>query len=184
MLVSLPLIAYVLLLVAFVRSGRDRRGASLEAAMVWGVMVLVITEVLSVPGWLSWQGLAALWLFVDAGLVFAVLRADFANGHGVKVDAWAAVTRVGWADRARLVAAGLVMALVGVVALLSPPNTWDAMQYHLPRIVHWIQNRSVAFYPTHELKQLHMAPGAEYAMLQLHALWGGDRLDNLVQWFA
>src|SRR5262249_44420582 len=79
---------------------------------------------------------------------------------------------------------GIVVALVGVVALLSPPNTWDAMEYHMPRVVHWMQNRSVAFYRTHELKQLHMPPFAEFAILQLHSLFGGDRLDSLVQWFS
>ncbi len=68
-------------------------------------------------------------------------------------------------DLALLGGVAVIVAIVGVVALLSPPNSWDVMQYHLPRIVHWLQNRRVSFYPTHELKQLHMPPGAEYLML-------------------
>ena len=58
------------------------------------------------------------------------------------------------------------------------------MTYHMPRIVHWLRNHSVAFYPTNDLRQLSLQPWAEYAMLQLHALAGGDWFDNLVQWFS
>ncbi|MGH8070503.1 MAG: hypothetical protein ACRERE_35750 [Candidatus Entotheonellia bacterium] len=85
---------------------------------------------------------------------------------------------------ALLVGVGVILALVAVVALLSPPNTWDAMAYHMPRVVYWIQNRSVAFYSTPDLRQLYMPPWAEFAMLQVHILWGGDGLDNLVQWWS
>ena len=82
-------------------------------------------------------------------------------------------------DVGLLVGISIIIALVGTVALLSPPNTWDVMTYHLPRIVHWLQNRSVAFYPTHEPRQLFMPPWAEFAVLHFHALFGDDRLDNL-----
>jgi hypothetical protein len=84
---------------------------------------------------------------------------------------------LGLTDLVLLGGTGILVVLVGIVAILSPPNIWDAMQYHLPRVVLWIENGRVAFYPTHELKQLHMAPGAEYVLLQVHALGGGDRLD-------
>ncbi|HSF30535.1 MAG TPA: 4-amino-4-deoxy-L-arabinose transferase, partial [Candidatus Tectomicrobia bacterium] len=79
---------------------------------------------------------------------------------------------------------GVVLAVIGVIALLSPPNTSDVMAYHMPRVIHWIQNHSAAFYPTHELRQLHMPPWAEFAILHLHALAGGDGLNNLIQWFS
>jgi hypothetical protein len=184
MLVSLPVAAYVLLVVGFVRRGSDGRSAVLHAATAWGVLAVLITETLSLPGWLTPAGLAAAWLLVDVALLAATACAAGGGRDGGTRGPRAASVRLGAADLALLGGTGLVIALVGAVALLSPPNTWDAMQYHLPRIVHWLQNRSVALYPTHELKQLHMAPGAEYLMLQLHALWGGDRLDNLMQWFA
>jgi hypothetical protein len=58
------------------------------------------------------------------------------------------------------------------------------MAYHMPRIVHWIANQSVGFYPTYELKQLHMPPWHEFATLQFHLLGGSDQLDNLVSWFS
>ncbi len=58
------------------------------------------------------------------------------------------------------------------------------MSYHLARVAHWGQNHTVAFYPTHIVRQLYQPPWAEYAMLHLYILAGGDRLANLVQWVA
>jgi len=186
MLVALPLAGFLLLLLVFIRHGHDFRDASLRAATSWGVLVVAITEALSVPGWLTRLGLGVAWLSVDAAIVFYVARLAPAtvgrDGTGTKSRDCS--DRVGFVNLALLVGTGLLVVLVGAVAILSPPNSWDAMQYHLPRVVHWIENRTVAFYPTHELKQLHMVPGAEFVLLHVHALWGGDRLDNLVQWSA
>ena len=60
----------------------------------------------------------------------------------------------------------------------------DSLIYHLARVVHWVQNASVAHYPTHVLRQLHLAPWAEFAILQFQILTGGNRLAHLVQWLA
>lgn len=77
-----------------------------------------------------------------------------------------------------------IMALVAIPALISPPNTWDSMTYHLSRVMHWAANHSVAHYPSHILRQLHMPPFAEYAILHLQLLSGGEYFAGAVQWFA
>ena len=74
--------------------------------------------------------------------------------------------------------------MTGVIAVLAPPNNWDSMTYHMPRVAHWSQNGSVAHYPTHILRQLWLGPWAEFAIMHLYLLTGGDRLANLVQWLA
>jgi hypothetical protein len=94
------------------------------------------------------------------------------------------VSRLGDLEIAFLAGAGAIACGVGLVALVAPPNTNDAMTYHMPRIVHWLQNHSVGFYSTHEFRQLQSPPWAEYAMLQLHGLSGSDRFDNFVQWVS
>jgi 4-amino-4-deoxy-L-arabinose transferase-like glycosyltransferase len=71
-----------------------------------------------------------------------------------------------------------------VLALVSPPNTYDSMTYHMARVGHWIQNGSVAFYPTAILRQLYNPPLAEYGILHFQMLSGSDYFANLVQWFA
>ncbi len=83
-----------------------------------------------------------------------------------------------------LLGAGFIVCVVGLVAALAPPNTNDALTYHMPRVVHWIQDRSVAFYPTHILRQLYLSPGSEFILLHLQILGGSDHLANFVQWFS
>lgn len=86
--------------------------------------------------------------------------------------------------RSVLLAITLIVLLVGLTAFISAPNTWDAMEYHLPRVVEWMSNHSVAFFPTIDNQQLSMPPWTEYVMLHLDLLYNGDRWVNLIQWFA
>jgi hypothetical protein len=71
-----------------------------------------------------------------------------------------------------------------LVALVCPPNNWDSQTHHLPRIEHWIQNRSFDFYLTHIDRQLIYPGVAEALILPLRLLSGGDHWDNLLQWLA
>ena len=67
------------------------------------------------------------------------------------------------------------------VAYVYPPNTYDLMTYHLPRVMHWAQDRSLVPYPTSIERQIQMQPLAELIILNLYVLSGTDRLFNFVQ---
>jgi hypothetical protein len=71
-----------------------------------------------------------------------------------------------------------------LLSLVTPPTTWDCIGYHLPRQIYWIQNHSVSFYPSGDLRQLQMPPLAEYLGAQLMLLSGNDHQANLIQWLA
>lgn len=77
-----------------------------------------------------------------------------------------------------------VLILTGAMAFLTPPTTYDALSYHLPREMYWIHNRSIAQYPSFDLRQIEMPPLAEYIGAQLMLLSGTDHQANLVQWFS
>lgn len=185
MLVSLPLAAYIILLFVFRILGTGWRAAGMRAATVWSVLLLVIIETLSPFGWLTKAGLSAAWATIDIGMLLYLYEALKKRGiAGLFSPLPRTSSALGPGDMALLFGVGVVIALVGVTALLNPPNTWDAMEYHVPRVVHWLQNRSVAFYATHNPRQLHMPPLAEFTMLTFHTLLHSDRFDNLVQWFS
>ncbi|MDJ1504455.1 hypothetical protein [Xanthocytophaga agilis] len=77
---------------------------------------------------------------------------------------------------------GSLLILLFAIGLMTPPNTWDSMTYHMARVMHWIQNQSVDHYPSHIIRQHYQPPFAEYIILHLQLLSGTDQWANLVQW--
>ncbi|TDB78499.1 DUF2142 domain-containing protein [Micromonospora sp. KC723] len=91
------------------------------------------------------------------------------------------------ASRGEWLLAGTVVGMVLVellVALLAEPNNYDSQTYHLPKVEHWVAQGSLDFWPTAIHRQVTIPPGAEYLLLHLRLLTGGDALYNLVQWAA
>ena len=174
----IPFVALALLAHKFYRRSGCWRASILSAAIVWGVALTAITEGLSVFRLLSFGWVLAAWLALVAALALNRLPHRL-----VACDAQAEVPMVGRCWPA-LAGVAVIVSALGVIAVAAPPNTLDSMVYHMPRVAHWIQNSSVAHYPTHTLRQLHLAPWAEFAILQPQILSGGDRLANLIQWLA
>ena len=144
----------------------------LHTAVLVGTTTLVLTELLSPFHLLTRWPLAAAWLI--AAVVWARFRTR------VTVLQWRFLPL-------ETSLAAVIAAIGGVVALtaiLSPPNSADAMAYHLPRVVYWAQSGSVAFFPTEYLNQIMLQPLAEYFMLHAYVLTGGDRLINLIAFAA
>jgi hypothetical protein len=71
-----------------------------------------------------------------------------------------------------------------IAALLSPPNNYDTLTYHMARQVYWIQHASLDHYPSNSLRQLFMPPLAEFWGVNLYILAADDRFANMVQWGA
>ena len=70
-------------------------------------------------------------------------------------------------------------------SLTSTPNNYDGMSYHLPRIMHWLQNGSVAHYACHDISQISDPYLAEFVNLHVYLLSGSsDRFLNLLQTFS
>jgi len=90
----------------------------------------------------------------------------------------------GWELKITLAVLLLILAITALIAWLAPPNTFDSMRYHMPRVAEWAQNRSVAHYATDIEIQNSFAPDAEYGILHLYVLGRGDRLANFVEWLA
>lgn len=188
LLIVLPLAAFFLFFIILAspqagseaRSNRDGRDAFLEAAVVWGAIVTLSTEALSFFHAFTFTGIFLTWIFVLLiGVGVFYRQSWFPADVKLLVQFPANAFLVGL-----LFFGATILATVGWIAFLAPPNTWDSMTYHMSRIMHWIQNRSVGHYPTHILRQLYHPPWAEYAIAHFLVLTGGDRFANFIQWFS
>lgn len=163
-------------------AGRDWRFAFLVAAVVWGGIVALSTELLSLFDAVTRLGLALVWvaalgvLYVWSGGLRRVREGiESLRQQRRQMERWE------WA---------VVVGLLGIAVLLlsvawvSPPNNVDSLLYHMARVVHWAQNQSIEHYPVVFHHQLMMPPWSEEAILQLRVLWGSDWPAALVQWFS
>lgn len=166
----------------------------IRMAVVVGAYATVGIEVLSAFHAVTRGGVIALWvvglLAAGTGAVLRYRRETRAHGRGTPW--WRGLGRdgteplAGQVDIAWLMVAGLIAigVLTLILALAAAPNNWDSQAYHLPRVEQWVQNHSVGLFPSPFFSQNDLAPGAEFLLLHLRLLTGGDRLYNLVQWSA
>ena len=148
------------------------REAFLCLLVLFGAAVVVLTEVLGFCHLLAPLPLALAWAALLA-VAASSIRLRFTRPR-----------RVDWWIVTACVAIAAIAATTAFTAWLSPPNSADAMAYHLPRVVYWAQNHSVAVFPTPYYNQVMLPPAAEYVMLHTYLLSGGDHLVNFVSWLG
>ena len=156
------------------------RECFLFIAILWGVSVTIITEILSAFSLITFGWLVVFWCVVLLGATFFVISLMKRQ----RLVVLSPSPRLPFRAVPLLSGLVLIVALTGVTAIVSPPNTYDSMTYHMSRVVHWIQDRNVSFYPTNIPRQIFQNPWAEFAIMHLQILSGGDRFANFVQWFS
>lgn len=175
----LTLAATFAVVLAAVRRVR-RRTFAVEVILTLAVLVCVETALmnaLSVFQAVTRGGVVAAHLLVVAAAWAALGRVELASGVR---RGWLALRRLGWGG----VAVAPLGALIALSAWRYAPNNWDSMSYHMARVAHWIQLRSIANYDTNIVRQVSLLPGAEYLVLALQVVSGTDRLANFVQLVA
>ncbi|MGD0436649.1 MAG: glycosyltransferase family 39 protein [Bryobacteraceae bacterium] len=155
------------------------RHTAMRAFVALGLAVVLITEGLGSLGELRRVPLIVAWCIVlAAGIGFA------AHCYRQRATPQLALPAISLLDGIAVVGVIAIVAIVGLIAFVSPPNSSDAMAYHMPRVIYWAQQHSVAFFPTPYLNQIMLQPLAEYFMLHTYLLSGSDRFVNFVQWLG
>lgn len=180
MFVILPVLALILLTGFWQRHRQDWRAAVLLAALSWGVVLTLITEITSFLRFFNGPGLLVGWLLVNGGLVWGLRSRSQSSPAALRQGQFQG--KLSPYLKLLLAGVGAIVLGVGLIALIAPPNNWDSMTYHMGRVVHWVQNRSVDHYPTHIIRQLYPGPWSSFAIAHLQILSGGDRFANLIQW--
>ncbi len=186
MFIIVPLLAFYLIFLIFYKGVNSPeelpslRNAFLAASVVWGVILVAITEFLSLLSLIVFNWILFSWglVCVASFLIYSKLRKQ--RNQVVKP----AVIKLPLPETLLLLFIGAIVLTTGLIAFQAPPNTWDSIVYHMSRVLHWIQNHNVGCYPTHIMQQVSFGPGAEFTIMHFQILTGGDRFANFVQFLS
>jgi 4-amino-4-deoxy-L-arabinose transferase-like glycosyltransferase len=182
----------------FYLSSQSRfRLSFIKACLLHGVLIVLVTELLSLTADVTYSAVGIFWMILAAihlvVLIYLLRKETISKHQGFEL---LNLPRLIWINPVRhfkqnngldqAIAVGIILILIicGITAVLATPNNYDSMTYHLPRIMHWIQNHSVAHYPTSNLRQISFPPGSAYILMHFHLLAGGDYAANTLQWIA
>ncbi len=155
------------------------RRVSLRAGVLWGCYIVLINELLSIWRAITLIALIVAWSLPLLGMiVFLFIRAKRGQVVRIPRPAWPKSLSQGFL----LLGIVAILCLTAIVAWHSPPQTWDTLNYHMPKVAHWAQNQSIHHYTTGIATQNYMSPGMEYVVLHAYILAGSDRLVTLVSW--
>ncbi|MFN4147890.1 MAG: hypothetical protein ACK4GN_18865, partial [Runella sp.] len=156
----------------------------LKTALVGGLLVYGSTELLSL-----FHALTTFWITLFWGTVSVTVSYFVWKKKWVSIFVQNAL--LFWRDCTRY--EQILLTLIGIfyllplffLAIYAPPNNTDSANYHLARVVFWLQNQNVEHYPTVYIHQLYNNVFSEYILLHIMALssWE-DYLVNTVQTFA
>lgn len=186
MLVIIPSLCFVsFFLIVYLTATRNNvspcwRDCFLASSVICGVLLIAITELLNIFNLITLKWLMMFWgpiclisALICLGLIYKTKPAFRFN-----------IAKIQPFEILLLCSVIFIVIIVGIIALTAPPNNWDSMTYHMSRVVHWIQNHNINHYPTNIDRQLTRSPWAEFTILHLQILSGGDRFANFVQWLS
>ena len=185
-MVAIILISFILLFFIFIgKDGCELREALIKSFLGNFFLILLSTEVLSLINQITFKGVLLFWnlavVFEIIVLISMIRSKKFDLSQIKSLKRKLIFTGYEWLIIGLL---GVICATTLLIALLSPPNNYDSMTYHMARVAEWIQHQNVNFYPTAIPRQNYSMPFAEYVVLQFQILSRSDLYANLVQWLS
>jgi hypothetical protein len=165
------------------------RGSFVVAYLAFEAILLFITLLLSpfhalTRGWVTvaWTVVVAVSV-VWAWPVIGRLESE-TRRHRIRVRVGRSLRSLSILDIIWLLVIALILGILTYLCVSFLPSNGDSLVYHLARVEHWIQDRTIAPFPTHYLAQVELAPLSEYNLTHLQFLVGTDRLDAFMELLA
>lgn len=79
---------------------------------------------------------------------------------------------------------GVALVYELAVGVLTPPNNWDSLAYHLSRAAAWFHQHRVGYVSSHTDRESNSAPNAEILILCQFLFVHSDRFATAWQWIA
>ena len=193
MAILLLISSFISLFLIFLFCSTEKEGlrsSFIKTCLLHGLIIAVSTEMLSAVAAFHINFIIGLWasiFFISAFVLLYIIKTQ----PGRHQDCLSSLYHLSKKyqsldaiDRICIITLGAILSITLVSALFSPPNNLDSMSYHMPRVMHWIQNASISHYPTNNVRQISFPPGAEYAVAQMMLLSGNDYFSNIIQWIS
>lgn len=181
LLVSFVLL--VLVLTAYIKWEKEK--VYFTAVLLFTAVIYVSNEVLSLFHRLDRQSLCLVYGTLSLGFMAALLLKLCKSGgrHTLFKKVQRQKITV-WIREDKIRAWFLILFLgIFVLAFFTWPYNWDSMTYHLTRIAHWAQEKSVAHYAVEDVRQLASPVLAEFVNLHVYLFHRGeDNWLNLLQY--
>ena len=187
MYILLILLAFILLSISFFGSDSisnehsylfDIRLATIKAFIGIAFFSYIICEILSLFNIFSFNYVLISWILINGVIIYLnieIIKINVFNIFSQKIIIPKKETNILF-----LILFLIIFPLL-LLAIFIPPNNWDSMAYHLPRIEHWIENKNIYPYPTNIVRQVLTSPLSEYIIVNFQILAGTDAFSNLVQ---
>ena len=138
--------------------------------LIWCGYVYSVTEILSLFHLICTPAVLAVTIVYD--LVFLSLVVLKARREKVSlfetIRGLLGVACTKWLFIGLLVLSFLILAFSQVMTIYHP----DSLNYHLPRILMWYQNESVAHFATSDTRMIGSPPLKEFVDLWIYSIWG------------
>ena len=158
----------------------------LNGILIFSVFVVTINEVLSWFNFLNFLTITSTWFITILIQVYITYRLKI-NLKETFLElikkSRSAFKSLNFALKLLAFFLILLVALIAFQGIIYPPNNWDSMAYHLPRIIEWQNHENFANFQTHILRQLYQPCFSEYVIFQVNLLNGNDYFANSVQLF-
>lgn len=162
----------------------NTRESIVKGILFFSLLTLAITELLGLFNALNYVSLASCWSIIDLIIIyFLIKKKSFNTISSLTTKLKHTLKSLSKLEKFLIGFSVFILVGVFVQGLIYPTNNWDSMSYHMARIVHWIQNESLAHYRTTLSPQLNSPPFAEQLILTINLLLGNDYLSNSVQLF-
>ena len=169
----LPIVFLVSVIALRLAQGIDKPRAVMEGFLAWTALSYVSAETLAFFRTFSFFSFFMVWAIAISLILYRIRKtgepASFSWERSYSLSFYIVI---------------YIAAITLFIALTAEPNNWDSQTYHLPKIEHWIQNGSLAHYPTSIDRQNGLSPLAEIMLLHTRILSSSHVFYLLIQWIS